>query len=203
MKLFFDTETAGLPIRYNAPMTEVDNWPRMIQIGWILYDDTNKIVEQAEMIISPEGMFEIPEAVSKIHGITTQHATEVGFPISMVLNEFYVAIKNADTIVGHNVEFDINIAGAEFIRAGIPNPFEGKKVYDTMKLSTNYCQIPGGKMGWKWPKLNELYYKLFQEDMGHAHTALADIQNTAKCFYQLCSLGVIQDSGGDTSSLVK
>lgn len=27
MFLFFDTETTGLPQRWNAPVTDVDNWP--------------------------------------------------------------------------------------------------------------------------------------------------------------------------------
>ena len=39
MYLFFDTETTGLPKRWNAPVTEVDNWPRLVQLAWISCDE--------------------------------------------------------------------------------------------------------------------------------------------------------------------
>ena len=39
MYLFFDTETTGLPKRWNAPVTDVDNWPRLVQLAWITYDN--------------------------------------------------------------------------------------------------------------------------------------------------------------------
>ena len=39
MYLFFDTETTGLPRNWKAPVTHLNNWPRMIQIAWIACDD--------------------------------------------------------------------------------------------------------------------------------------------------------------------
>jgi len=30
MYLFFDTETTGLPRNWKAPVTDLDNWPRMV-----------------------------------------------------------------------------------------------------------------------------------------------------------------------------
>jgi DNA polymerase-3 subunit alpha len=39
MYLIFDTETTGLPKRWDAPITDTDNWPRCIQIAWQLHDD--------------------------------------------------------------------------------------------------------------------------------------------------------------------
>ena len=191
MKLFFDTETTGVPLNYRAPVTDTNNWPRLVQIGWILYDDGGDGREEVEAIITPSG-FEIPAAVSSIHGITTQQAIEHGVDLRIILEQFSASCAKADAIVGHNVDFDMNIVGAELVRLEMPNALEGKKTFDTMKLSTEYCKIPGTR-GYKWPKLSELYLKLFETDMGHAHTALADIQNTAKCFYKLQSLGVIQE----------
>lgn len=63
-----------------------------------------------------------------------------------------------------------------------------------MKSSTDYCKLPGFYGKYKWPKLHELYKKLFNEDMGAAHTALQDIRNTAKCFFELERLGVIEQT---------
>ena len=39
MYLIFDTETTGLPKRWDAPITDTDNWPRCIQIAWQLHDE--------------------------------------------------------------------------------------------------------------------------------------------------------------------
>ena len=36
--LFFDTETTGLPNDYNASPNQLDNWPRIVQIAWLLHD---------------------------------------------------------------------------------------------------------------------------------------------------------------------
>ena len=38
MFLIFDTETTGLPKNYNAPLTDFDNWPRMVQLAWQVHD---------------------------------------------------------------------------------------------------------------------------------------------------------------------
>ena len=32
MYLIFDTETTGLPKNWKAPLTDFDNWPRMVQL---------------------------------------------------------------------------------------------------------------------------------------------------------------------------
>ena len=34
MYLIFDTETTGLPKNWNAPVSDIDNWPRCVQIAW-------------------------------------------------------------------------------------------------------------------------------------------------------------------------
>jgi DNA polymerase III epsilon subunit-like protein len=36
--VFFDTETTGLPRDYNAPSSKLDNWPRLVQLAWIVSD---------------------------------------------------------------------------------------------------------------------------------------------------------------------
>jgi DNA polymerase-3 subunit epsilon len=84
----------------------------------------------------------------------------------------------------------VNIIGAEYCRLYGKSPLEGKKTVDTMESSKAFVGIRNS-YGYKWPKLNELYKKLFNEDMGAAHTALMDIQNTAKCYFELERLGVI------------
>ena len=57
--LFFDTETTGVPQDYKAPSSDTDNWPRMVQLAWILTDDEGSRLHSGNLIIRPDG-FEIP-----------------------------------------------------------------------------------------------------------------------------------------------
>jgi hypothetical protein len=43
--LVFDTETTGLPINEHAPPDDFQNWPYVVQIAWILFDDEHKLIE--------------------------------------------------------------------------------------------------------------------------------------------------------------
>jgi tetratricopeptide (TPR) repeat protein len=58
-----------------------------------------------------------------------------------------------------------------------------------MNASTDFCKIPG-PYGYKWPNLEELYYKLFQGNF-NAHNALDDLRACAKCFWKLNDLGIL------------
>lgn len=184
--LFFDTETTGLPKNYKAPITDVDNWPRMVQLAWIYSGETQK---SFDTIIRPDG-YEIPEQAAAIHGITTEKAIAEGMDIKDALSMFSLVLAKADIVVGHNISFDRRIVGAEMIRAGFEDSLHGKPRLCTMMASTNYCQLDG-KYGYKWPKLEELYIKLFNVPFIDSHNAKFDIQATEKCFNELRTLGVI------------
>jgi len=55
MYTFFDTETNGLPKDYKASMFDVDNWPRVIQLGWILLSEDLKTKTENKFFIKPDG----------------------------------------------------------------------------------------------------------------------------------------------------
>jgi DNA polymerase III epsilon subunit-like protein len=196
MLLFFDTETTGVPQNYLAPLTDFANWPRLVQIGWIEYELEEAAwheIRAEELIVKPDG-FEIPDSVSQIHHITTEIARLRGYPLQGVLGDFVERVKVADTIIGHNLLYDLQIIGAELCRCKmtpINQLLEGKTKICTMRASTEFCKLPGGRP-YKFPKLNELYSALFHEEMGEAHNALVDIQNTAKCYFELKRLGIIK-----------
>jgi DNA polymerase-3 subunit alpha len=73
--LNIDTETTGLPKRWDAPITDTDNWPRCIQIAWQLHDDMGKLIEHQDYLVKPDG-FNIPYDAERIHGISTELAAE-------------------------------------------------------------------------------------------------------------------------------
>ena len=120
MFLIFDTETTGLPKNYKAPVSDSDNWPRMVQLAWQLHDVDGKLITAKNFIVKPDG-FDIPIGVSKVHGITTERALKDGVALDIVLTEFLADLQKTTYTVGHNVEFDINIVGAEFYRLSVEN----------------------------------------------------------------------------------
>lgn len=187
--LFFDTETTGLPRNYKAPASDLNNWPRIVQIAWLLTDASGKEIRGAEYIIKPNG-FTIPSEASKVHGITTDVALRKGVELGTVLASLCRDIDDASQLIAHNISFDEKIVGAELIRNGLPNYFEMKPRMCTMLASTQYCAIPGN-YGYKWPKLQELYMKLFGQSFEGAHSALADVRACAKCYFKLQQIGII------------
>jgi hypothetical protein len=50
MYLFFDTETTGIPNNYKAPASDSKNWPRLVQISWLLIDPEENEINQAQFI---------------------------------------------------------------------------------------------------------------------------------------------------------
>ncbi len=192
MFLIFDTETTGLPKNYKAPVSDSDNWPRMVQIAWQLHDESGKLLTNKNYIVKPDG-YDIPIGVSKIHGITTERAERDGHDLKLVLEELKIDLERTNYNVGHNIEFDINIVGAEFFRLGIKSDLASKQDIDTMKSSVDFCQIPGGRGGrFKYPSLTDLHKKLFNKGFGDAHDAAYDVDATARCFFGLIEHRVIQ-----------
>lgn len=191
MYIIFDTETTGLPGNYNAPMEDLDNWPRLVQLAWQLHDASGKLIANNNFIVKPEG-FTIPYNAEKVHGISTARAIKEGHDLQEVLAIFQKDVDQAQYLVGHNIGFDIMVVGAEMLRKQMIMKLREKKELDTKDLSTDFCAIPGGKGGkYKWPTLTELHQKLFGEGFGDAHDAAYDVDATAKCFFGLITQQVI------------
>ncbi len=189
MYLFFDTETTGLPRSWKAPVTDLDNWPRLVQIAWLAYDEGGVETGAGNFIVKPEG-FIIPEDSARIHGITNARALAEGEEISSVLGKFKDAMNVASTLVAHNMSFDEKIVGAEFLRSQIDSKLDTIDKICTMEGTKEFCGLKG-QYGLKWAKLSELHQKLFGTDFTEAHNAANDIKATARCFWELKKLGVL------------
>jgi len=190
MYIIFDTETTGLPKKWNAPYTDTDNWPRCIQIAWQLHDEMGQLVEHKDYLVRPDG-FNIPYDAERIHGISTELAEAEGVPLVQVLNEFNEALGKAKFVVGQNVSFDNNVMGCEFHRLGVTTALNDMLVLDTCTEKTaELCKIPGGRGGkFKLPTLTELHEFLFQQPFSEAHNATADVEATTRCFFELLRTG--------------
>jgi DNA polymerase III subunit alpha len=192
MYLIFDTETTGLPQNFSAPLTDFDNWPRCVQLAWQVHDLSGKLISSGDYIVKPDG-FTIPFNSEKVHGISTERAHKEGIPLDEVMDIFNRDLEKCTFVIGHNLEFDLNIMGSEYLRLGRENPLPAKRPIDTKDESTDYCAIPGGRGGrYKWPTLAELHDKLFEVGFEEAHNAAADVDATARAFLELVRIGVIQ-----------
>jgi DNA polymerase III epsilon subunit-like protein len=180
--LFFDVETTG---------TDKVN-DRVVQIAWILADGNGQSLIERSFILKPDG-YKIPQSVAKIHGITQEMADAKGVPRVPVMQEYVRTAAESSLLVAHNIDFDIALVRSECRRLGLPRSFDSTPMQCTMKGSTAYCGLShlSGKKGFKWPRLEELHYKLFDCYFSGAHNALVDVQITKKCYFELKNRGVI------------
>lgn len=191
MIVVLDTETTGKPRDWAAPVTDVEAWPRLVQIAWLrcgstlLEDSTSRCA-----IIRPEG-FDVPAEATAIHGITDSQAREQGQPVAEVLADLCRDLLAVERIVGHNLEFDCRVLAAELIRIGrdaAADYLTYAPRYDTMLYGTPLCLIPG-KYGYKWPRLAELYRHLFGREPADQHRADGDVRATAECYFEMVKRG--------------
>jgi DNA polymerase-3 subunit epsilon len=190
MYLFFDTETTGLPRDYKAPASDSDNWPRIVQIAWSIYDSEGNSWESCEYIIKPNG-FIIPEEAAKIHRVSQERAEKEGIELEVALKHFSEDVKKSEFIVAHNIDFDDKVISAEFYRLGMWNVLDSARKICTMKSSVDFCRIPNAYGRYKWPNLDELHNSLFGVGFPDAHDALIDVNACAKCFFELKNRNII------------
>jgi DNA polymerase-3 subunit epsilon len=190
--LFFDCETNGLPKNYSASYEEVESWPRVISLAWLLVDTEQNIINSQHHLIKPNGWTIPAEEFWTKNGFSTERSLAEGIDIDPVLEAFVFDKHNADVLVAHNLNFDHRIVWAEIIRSG-RKPKSGMEKICTMMKSTKHCNIPSPK-GYgapKWPTLNELHNVLFKRSFEGAHDALADVTACKDCFFELLRLNVI------------
>lgn len=214
MYLFFDTETNGLPKNPKAPMADTENWSRVSQLAWALYDEEEKLLYKECNLIKPIGWnfptYESLLAEGKTHeqalkganffienGYSYEKNMEEGIPIEDALDSFLVPLEKCKYIIAHNMMFDYNILGCEMIRLKLKSKNKPVKLC-TKEFATPFCKIPNPneyyrKMGeYKWPTLTELHNKLFNTGFEGAHDAINDVYALAKCFFEMKRLEVIK-----------
>jgi len=196
MKRFFivDVESNGLPKIANGNAEDLDNWPRLSQLSYGIYNDAGECLKFVDQYIKPEG-WGFPD-----NDFFRQHAdinknNELGRPVKEVLLELIDDRMSCDYTIGHNLYFDGMIIRSELFRAELKPEFKSKK-YCTMMASTKLCNLPptpkmaaAGINRPKPPKLEELHNILFGCSFDGAHNSKSDVEATAKCFFELVKRG--------------
>lgn len=170
------------------------------------------LLRDNDYIVQPTPAYIIPEESTKIHGISHEQAMTSGVPLKTVLTLFIADIfSNADSkmhLVCHNIEFDVTIL-LHHIYMHFPDQFTALKdtkipcictMLDTIDLCalsmpapTTQAQALAGttttkkrSSSYKFPKLSELYYTLFNEaPKGQLHNSKYDVIFTVTCFKEL------------------
>lgn len=198
--LLFDTETNGLPKRFNASVFDVANWPFIISIAWQIWEvvaDSDPLqTAHGEQMITPGPLCVWDVNAEKIHGISMDRASREGKPGHEFFPEFQTIVKSADVIVAHNMQFDKSVLLSEFIRIN-PNlrmdwwpRFEYCTCINTIELCKLVSTYDASKL--KRPKLVELYEFLFEKKADFAfHTASGDVDCMVQCFFELLRRRVV------------
>ena len=124
--------------------------------------------------------------IEKCHGVSQEKAESEGIGIKDVLTQYKHDIDNrCMMLVCHNVNFDVRVVAGEFVRAEME--IHIIKTYCTMQEGVSYCKITPKVYGqYKWPSLQELYRKCFDEELENAHNSYYDVVNCAKWYFKLC-----------------
>lgn len=197
--LFFDIESTGVPPNYKAPMSDVDNWPRIIQLAFLMADETGQTLNHFASLIQPD-LWEVPSKKFWIdNGFSTEKNKLEGRPMPFVLDHFISNYNTCNCIASHNLAFDYPILGAEMIRyKKYANKDPQRIKICTMEAGMDLCKIPFGRdrrywksKKYKWPRLSELHRHLFGKDFEGAHDALADVMAVKNCFFEMVNRSVI------------
>lgn len=187
--LFIDTEASGLPKNWKLPYDAPDNWPYCVQVSWVIYNSDQREIK-AENHYIKNNDFVIARSAIKVHGITRRFLDARGENREDVLKLLTDdLIQFQPLVVGHFMQFDIHMLGADFFREGLENPIKKAATFCTMLGSTNLIKNPSVK----FLRLEQLYKTLFNTALEDHHNAIADARATASCFFELMKLGEITD----------
>lgn len=200
--LFLDCETNGLPLNRLAPFTAIEMWPRLIQLSWQIIDYPSwEVVEEHDYFVKSDAIWS--KDAERIHRIPEGIVQKFGKPVSDVLKHLAVSIGKADKVISHNLSFDRTTILAEYQRLWLagcidkrPKEVWSKADICTMVATKNFCAIPfPSGAGYKFPKLEELYEKLFGKkyDISGAelHNSANDVSCLISCVRELDSRRLI------------
>lgn len=97
--------------------------------------------------------------------------------------------KYQPLVIGHFMEFDRHMIGADFYRTGIENLVKKQNTFCTMLATTHLVKNPS----LHFFRLGELYEALFQKTLQNQHDALVDAKATSECFFELLRRNEIDD----------
>ena len=160
-KLVIHVETTGLPDRAGLLRGQYPdfrhvtkyNSSRLVRLSWLMLDQDLHELERHSYIIKPTD-FLIPSRSVQYHGITHNHALEVGVPFVEIVSKLAQGLETCSAIVGHNLDFSRHVLLSELSRCDAFRVLLEKVIMleecCTMKLARDEL----GRL--KYPSLEEL-----------------------------------------------
>lgn len=195
--LFFDTETTGIVDWKQPAVSPVQ--PNLVQLGALLVDlETREDVAALDLIVAPNGEWEIPEGAAAVHKITTEKAESIGVLLESAVLPFRDMLAAADLVIAHNTKFDkiIMERASAMVDLKLKQPVQDlwlpkNQFVCTMLKSTPIVKKKGKRSStgeFAWPKLFEALKHLTGEDLPGAHNAMVDVIACKKIFFKLVDL---------------
>lgn len=157
-----DVETTGLDAKSD----------RVIELAGAIFTK-DAIIDEFESLIDPER--EIPQESQAIHNISIDMVH--GKPkIAEVLPQF-LAFIGRRTIIGHGIQFDIDIICQEAQRAGILCTLHDNPCIDTLRLARLYGESPSNSL--------DMLRRHFHIPAEGAHRAKGDVLVNIQVFRHL------------------
>jgi DNA polymerase III subunit epsilon len=185
-----DVETSGL-IKYRNPDRKaLQNWPRIVQIAYQVFDFDHNELERVSVIFKQPRPLP-PESI-EIHGITDQMCKELGVKPEPILEKLYIYSKEARFFVAHNVDFDHDVIEANMRRFEIGHDFEMERLCTMVSSRKLRGFKPLNSLGnRKDANLAELHQHLFGFAPEKLHDAEADMLAASRCYFELKRRGLI------------
>lgn len=179
--LVIDTESSGLPIKWNASCEQLDNWPFVVQVCWLVYNHDGALLKQEDHYIANTD-YTVHPASREIHGISDEILSQKGKERHAVLELLQKDLEQFQPIVvGHFVELDYKLLNVEFFRIGQKeSPLEKLPLFCTMNCGASLPYMETQRQ----LKLVDLYHYLFSENQPFPHNAQYDALATARCFFK-------------------
>jgi DNA polymerase-3 subunit epsilon len=187
--LVLDTETSGLPKKWDVPYDTKNNWPHVLQIAWLIFDLDGKFIKKENHYLKPTS-FKITKASFQIHKLSLNFLNHRGKDRKLVFKKLIADLeKYHPLMVGHFVELDYHMIAAELFRLNIDYKIAQIPLFCTLKASAPYVKNPN----FEYLKLNRFYKTLFNKKPEKLHNALIDAQLTAEIFFHLLNKKEIDD----------
>lgn len=150
---------------------------QIIQLSYMIFDEKYHLIKTVNKYVKDRLVSVKSLEVNKINNLTLRLKGE---SFDKIMKELILDLSECKVIVGHNITSDIRIINKNYSHHC--DLFENKEIYCTMRNGKSLCELKGKDGRAKYPKLEELYFQLFNKKPKNCHDALKDVEYTAECY---------------------
>lgn len=183
--IVIDTETSGL-----------GKHDTILQIAYQRFGRDGTLNDPFSTYINPPFEYEIHEKAFEVNGLTKEFLLENGYIRSQTVSMLTRLCRFANDgylFIGHQIAYDFRMIHQALKQYEMSTALIECTTFCTKenKAIRDFVQAVDINGRRKAPNLSELYKKLFNEQVQGAHDALADVQATARCYFELKKRGII------------